>query len=257
MKPDELLAQTTHRPYPLADGPWVMAQTWYDLLFAHWPLEPANLRPHLPAQLTLDTYEGQAWVGVVPFGMTRVYPRRLWPAPWLSHFLELNVRTYVTDGKRPGVYFFSLDAANPVAVEIARRWYQLPYFSARMSARRAGGWTHYRSYRIHRGAPPAEFEARYRPSGPVSLAKPGSLEAWLTERYCLYLVTRAGKVFRGEIHHPRWPLQPAEATISANSMAASHGLVLPSTEPKLHYAKRLDTIEWPIRQVTLATVRSS
>jgi uncharacterized protein len=250
MKPQEILSQTEHRPWPLPDAPWVMAQTWYDLLFAHWPMAPEAVRAHIPPQLELDTFDGQAWLGVVPFGMTRVYPRRAMPVPWLSQFLELNVRTYVRLGGKPGVYFFSLDAANPVAVEIARRWYRLPYYRARMAHERAGEVVHYHSYRTHRGAAPAELEVRYQPIGPVYQSQAGTLEAWLTERYCLYLTTR-GQVFRGEIHHPSWPLQPAEAEVSANTMAACHGLVLPEMAPLLHFARRIDTLEWPISPVTV------
>jgi uncharacterized protein YqjF (DUF2071 family) len=183
--------------------------------------------------------------------MTRVYPRRAFPVPWLSRFLELNVRTYVRHGGKAGVFFFSLDAANPVAVEIARRWYRLPYFRASMRLRKAGGWRHYRSYRTHRGAPPAEFQARYRPAGEVYRAAPGSLEHWLTERYCLYTIGRRGEVFRGEIHHAPWPLQPAEAEIEANTMTVPHGLQLPPTAPLLHFAERLVTLEWPITRASL------
>jgi uncharacterized protein YqjF (DUF2071 family) len=227
-----------------------MAQTWYDLLFAHWPVAAETMRAQLPPQLELDTFDGQAWVGVVPFGMTQVYPRRAMPVPWLSHFLELNVRTYVTLHDKPGVFFFSLDAANPVAVEVARRWYQLPYYRARMSHEVAGDMVHYRSFRTHRGAAPAELEARYRPVGPVTHSQAGSLEAWLTERYCLYLIAR-GQVFRGEIHHARWPIQPAEAEIRANTMTASHGLVLPDSPPLLHFARRIETLEWAIAPATV------
>lgn len=244
-----LLKQVAHRPWPLPAGPWVMTQVWYDLLFAHWPVPLDALRRVIPPQLELDTFAGQAWLGVVPFGMTRVFPRYTFPVPWLSHFLELNVRTYVRVGDKPGVYFFSLDAANPVAVEIARRWYQLPYFNARMTKTANGDGLDYHSYRTHRAAPPAELQARYRPTGEVYTSQPGTLESWLTERYCLYTVTRNGGVFRGEIHHGPWPLQPAEAEFTANSMAASHGLSLPDTAPLLHFVKRIETLEWPITKI--------
>jgi uncharacterized protein YqjF (DUF2071 family) len=243
------LTQTEHRPWPLPNGPWVMTQVWHDLLFAHWPLPAEALRRAVPAALELDLFEGQAWLGVVPFGMARVFPRGAFPVPWLSRFLELNVRTYVRHGAKAGVYFFSLDAANPAAVAIARRWYQLPYFNAAMTLRRAGEWRHYRSYRTHRAAPPAEFQARYQPCGPVLRAQPGSLEHWLTERYCLYTVGRRGEVYCGEIHHAPWPLQPAEAEIEANTMASPHGLALPDTAPLLHFAQRLETLEWPIARI--------
>ncbi len=250
---DSLLEQVAHRPWPRPAGPWVMTQVWHDLLFAHWPVPLASLRPIIPAALEVDTFDGQAWLGVVPFGMDRVYPRRTFPVPWLSRFLELNVRTYVRVGDRPGVYFFSLDAANPVAVEVARRWYQLPYYHAQMSLQRGRGDTlSYHSYRTHPGAAPAEFKARYRPTGGVFQARPGSLEAWLTERYCLYTVNRKGQVFRGEIHHAPWPLQPASAEIEVNTMALPHGLRLPDDGRRpalLQFAQRLETLEWPISRI--------
>jgi len=248
--PNNLLTQTAHRPWPLPTGPWVMTQTWYDLLFAHWPVPADALRRVVPPQLELDTYAGQAWLGVVPFGMTQVYPRYTFPVPGLSHFLELNVRTYVRVGDRPGVYFFSLDAANPVAVAVARAWYRLPYYHARMTKTTDGDWLNYHSYRTHRGAPPAEWQARYRPVGGVYLAQPGTLEHWLTERYCLYTLGPGGAVLRGEIHHAAWPLQLAEAEVTANSMGAAAGLTLPDTPPPLvHFARRIETLEWPITPI--------
>lgn len=244
----DILAQTTHRPYPLPAGAWVMQQTWYNLLFAHWPVPVDALRAQVPAQLELDTFEGQAWLGVVPFGMRDVYPRYTFPVPGLSDFLELNVRTYVTMGGRPGVFFFSLDAANLPAVMIARAWYRLPYVHARMTMREtAGGWIDYESVRVHSGVPPAMFQGRYRPVGDVWLSTPGSLEAFLTERYCLYTVAD-GVAYRGEIHHIPWPLQHAEAEIAVNTMAKPHGLRLEGP-PHLLFARRIATMEWPIRRV--------
>jgi len=244
-----ITAHNDHRPWPLPSGPWIMTQTWYDLLFAHWPVPMETLRPRIPSALEIDTYNGQAWIGVVPFGMSRVYPRWTFPLPWLSYFLELNVRTYVRVGDKPGVYFFSLDAANAVAVEIARRWYQLPYFNARMSLHYESDWIRYTSQRTHAHAPPAEFKARYRPTGDVFRSQPGSLEAWLTERYCLYTVDPKGEVYRGEIHHVPWPLQPAEAEIEVNTMTEPHGIHLPEIKPLLHFARQIETIEWAIKKL--------
>ena len=143
-----------------------MRQTWDRLLFAHWPVHFDALRPLVPAALELDRYNGEAWLGVVPFLMRNVRPRALPAVPWLSAFPELNVRTYVTVGGKAGVYFFSLDAGNPLAVEIARRWFHLPYFRARFSVSQAGETTTYRSMRTHSGAPPAELDLTYRPTGP-------------------------------------------------------------------------------------------
>ena len=167
-----------------------MAQTWHDLLFAHWPLPVEELRRRVPPQLNLDTFDGSAWVGVVPFRMSGIRPRHLPAVPWLSAFLELNVRTYVTVGGLSGVYFFSLDAGNPVAVALARAIFKLPYFRARMRLSNRDGGVQYNSQRTHAGAPRAELRAWYRPTGPAFSATAGSLEWWLTERYCLYTVDR-------------------------------------------------------------------
>ncbi len=244
-----ILKAVDHRPWPLPAGPWIMAQTWHELLFAHWPIEPGSLRPLVPSILPLDTYQEQCWVGVVPFHMSNVRPRWLPAVPGLSSFVELNVRTYVTLQGKPGVYFFSLDASNPVAVAIARAMFHLPYFNAEMSSKRMDDTIHYYSRRTHRDAPPAEFRATYRPIVPVSYAPHGSLEQWFTERYCLYTVVHHNRVYRGDIHHLRWPLQPAELETTCDTMAISHGIHLPNTKPLLHYANRLEVLIWPPHRV--------
>src|ERR1700682_5420336 len=158
-----LLDCTAHRPWPLPSSPWIMAQSWHDLLFAHWQVNAAALRPHIPAQLAIDTFEGKAWLGVVPFRMSGVRLRWTPALPWLSAFPELNVRTYVTAQDKPGVWFFSLDAANAVAVAAARLSFHLLYFNARMRCEEREGWIHYLSERTDRGAPAAILEGRYRP----------------------------------------------------------------------------------------------
>ncbi len=251
---DAILRQTEHRPWALPTTPWRMAQSWCDLLFAHWPLPAAQLQKLLPPNLVLDTFDGVAWVGVVPFRMVDVRPRGLPSVPWLSAFPELNVRTYVrspnADHPQPGVFFFSLEAANPVAVALARRFFRLPYFYADMALQQRGDWIHYRSRRIHRGAPPAGFVGRYRPIGEVLPARPGTLEQWLTERYSLYTSDQQGRLYIGEIHHIPWPLQNAEAEIDLNSMAAASGISLPDQPPLLHFARRLDVAVWPLRRLT-------
>ncbi len=222
-----------------------MAQSWHDLLFAHWPLPPDVLRPLVPPSLPLDTRDGKAWIGVVPFRMTGVRPR-LFPAlPWLSSFPELNLRTYVTRDDKPGVFFFSLDASNPLAVAAARRLYHLPYYRAEMSLTPEGDAIAYSSRRTHRGAPGADFRGRYGPTGPPSRAAPGSLDHWLTERYCLYAVD-GERVWRGEIQHEAWPLQTAEARFDVNTMAQPLGLELEGT-PVLSFARRLDVVLWPLQ----------
>jgi uncharacterized protein YqjF (DUF2071 family) len=243
-----LLDRTAHRPWPLPSGPWIMAQSWHDLLFAHWAVDAVMLRPHIPEQLEIDKFDGRAWLGIVPFSMTGVRLRWTPPVPWLSAFPELNVRTYVTAQNQPGVWFFSLDAANALAVAAARLTFHLPYFRARMKCREAGGWIEYQSERSHSGAPRAEFGARYRGAGEFFQAQPGTLVHFLTERYCLYSASKE-RVYRGEIHHPPWLLQVAEATFTENSMVEATGLKLPGELPLLHFARRQDMVAWAPQRV--------
>ncbi len=239
----------SHRPWPRPTRPWIMSQAWCDLLFAHWPVPVASLRPLIPPGLSIDTFDGWAWIGVVPFFMRRTRPFRL-PLPFgLGDLPELNVRTYVVAGDKPGVWFFSLDAASRPAVRAARFWYHLPYFDARMTVTPEGDGIRYHSQRTHRGAPPAGFIARYRPTGEVYHSQPGSLEHWLTERYCLYAADHRGRLFRGENHHVQWSLQPAEAEIEYNTMTQPIGLTLPDAPPLLHFARRIDSIFWGLELV--------
>jgi uncharacterized protein len=242
-----ILQQLSHRPYPLPEGPWIMRQIWSHLLFAHWPIPKAKLRALVPPELPLDTFADTAWLGIVPFRMSDVSVRNAPALPWLSEFPELNVRTYVTLDGRPGVYFFSLDAGNPVAVGVARVAAGLPYHTAAMDVVVTGETVHYRSRR-RTGRPPAEFVGTYHPCGMAQAPRPGSLEHWLTERYCLYTVND-GDVYRLDIHHPPWPLQPAAVTIAVNSMTAPLGLTLPDTRPLAHFARRQDMVAWaPVKR---------
>ncbi|HEY2546353.1 MAG TPA: DUF2071 domain-containing protein [Candidatus Acidoferrum sp.] len=238
------VVQTAHRPWPLPTGLWIMAQSWHDLLFAHWPVSEAALRPHIPARLAIDTFRGQAWLGVVPFRMSGVRLRGTPALPWLSAFPELNVRTYVVADGKPGVWFFSLDAGNAIAVAIARSWFHLPYFRARMSCEERNGWIEYRSERAHQGAPSGVLYGRYRAIGDSFPAQHGSLEHFLTERYCLYAADRIGRIIVGEIHHATWPLQVAEADLTTNTMAQAAGFLLPAARPLLHFSKRQDVVVW-------------
>jgi uncharacterized protein YqjF (DUF2071 family) len=227
-----------------------MHQSWLELLFSHWPIAPETLRPLVPDQLAIDTFDGSAWIGVVPFHMSNIHPRGIPALPGISAFPELNVRTYVSVQGIPGVYFFSLDAGNPLAVAIARSIFHLPYFRADMASRTEGDTISYRSRRTHRQAPPADYQASYRPVAPAQEYPPDSLEAWFTERYALYTVA-GSQLYRGDIHHVRWSLQVAELETVANTMALSHGIYLPDTPPLLHYAQRQDVLIWPLCKVAL------
>jgi hypothetical protein len=222
-----------------------MAQRWTNLLFAHWPIDAARMRRIVPATLPLDTFNGCAWLTIAPFYLSRLRPHWLPAVPVLSEFPELNVRTYVTLGGKAGVYFFSLDAGSALAVAGARVTYRLPYFNAAMqtSVGRTGTIEYSSRRTDHRGQP-AAFVARYGPTGPVELSLSGTLDHWLTERYCLYAVDRSARVYRAEIHHRQWPLQPAVAEIETNTMAAAAGLTLPSVPPRLSFASLLDVVVW-------------
>ena len=243
---DEILNVVDHRRWPLPSGPWIMTQRWHDLLFAHWPVSPQVLRRLVPIELPLDTYDGQCWVAVTPFHMSDVLPRGIPALPGLSKFPELNVRTYVTVENKPGVFFFSLDAGSLTAVLAARSLFRLPYFYARMRVRPGPERIEYECDR--RVRPPAQFRGRYGPVGPVEIRSRGSLENWLTERYCLYTTTRRS-VFRAEIHHLPWPLQNADAEMERNTMASAAGIDLPDMKPLLHFARELKVYIWPLRRV--------
>jgi len=221
-----------------------MGQTWEDLLFAHWRVSADELRAYVPEGLEIEEHSGSAWLGVVPFTLTNLRARGLLPLPRVSSFLELNVRTCVraADGK-PGVWFLSLDAASRLAVAAARRTYKLPYFHARMSATTDREWIAYECARI--AEPGRVFSGRYRPTADASTAEPGSLESFLTERYCLYSTDERDRLYRAEIHHAPWPLQPAEAEIELVSIAP---LALEG-DAVCHFSRRQDVLVWPLRPV--------
>ena len=223
--------------------------SWRDLLFMHWPIEEDALRPLVPPTLSLDSFEGKAWLGLTPFEMAGIRPRFLPTVSGLLSFPEMNLRTYVTAEGRPGIWFFSLDAHSRLAVRLARATFHLPYFDAEMYCRASGDEVDYRSLRMHRGAPRAQFAARYGPVGRPYESDRGTIERFLTERYCLYSTDRRGNIHRGDIHHHPWHLQPAEAEVRTLAMTQQIGLKPPETEPLLHFSRRLDVLAWPPRRV--------
>ncbi len=235
------------------DARWSVCMQWHDLLFAHWPVPAAALRPLVPESLDIETFDGDAWIGIVPFRMAGVRLRRWPPVPGTVRFPELNVRTYVVPGAgsaagehRPGVWFFSLDAASNLVVRVARAWYGLPYHRARMRAEPVlAGREHIRYTSARAGSPrgQAELDVTYGPAGPTYRSHAGTLEHFLTERYCIYAL-RAGRLHAADVHHVPWPLQPAEAAFRTNTMTVPLGVQLPDTPPLLHYAARLDVLAW-------------
>jgi uncharacterized protein YqjF (DUF2071 family) len=240
-----ILETTTHRPWPLPSRPWVMFQSWRNLMFAHWSVPRATLRLLVPAQLEIDLFEGRAWVALTPFRVVGLRSRFLPALPRVSTFPELNLRTYVRFDDRPGVYFFTLEATSLPAILAARMLYRLPYRRAEMTLEHDGDWIRYRSRRVDSFA---EFAARYRPLGEVFQPVEGTLEHFLTERYALYTVDDRRNVMRGDVHHAPWDLQRAEAEIERNTIAAAHGLPRAAARPVLHYSERQDTLIWlPVR----------
>lgn len=243
MRQSRVTRAKDHRPWPIPTRPWLMGQTWRSLLFAHWAAPVESLRAVVPGQLHLDTWEGRGWVGVTPFAVSGLHLHGTPPMPGVAAFPELNVRTYVTVGGKPGIYFLSLDAHSRLAVAAARRAYRLPYFQAAMSIEQRDGWTLYRSRRVQADGEAASFDGRYRPTGSCFRALVGSFDYWLTERYCLYTLDPEQRVLRAEIHHPPWPLRSAEASFEQNTMAAPFGLDLQGP-PITHFAARQDVVIW-------------
>lgn len=218
---------------------WMLAMRWEKLLFLHWPLPPAVLSSLLPPGVDLETFDGDAWLGIVPFMMRDVHPRFLPSVPG-STFPELNVRTYVSVNGVPGVWFFSLEAASPVAVRLAQAGFHLPYFNAQMQVKVDGGEVRFQSRRTHPRAAPASFKGRYRPRAGVLVAT--DLTRFLTERYSLYSANAKGRLYRADLSHAPWPLQRAEVEliVSPSAMTRQLGLHLPATPPLVHYTEQLN-----------------
>ncbi len=244
-------------------GKPVMKQRWHDLLFLHWEVDPEAIARLLPPGISVDTFDGKAYVGLVPFGMTGVRPVWAPSVPPLSNFLETNVRTYVhRSGSDPGVWFFSLDAANPIAVQIARSKWRLPYFHARMALTRSpadaaalsepraqGEQTlSYRTERKGNGITPAGCEVAYTPLSPVAPAHPGTLEHFLVERYILY-ASRNEQLWSGQVHHGAYPVQQAIVHALRETLVAAAGIAHGDEMPLAHYAREVVVDIFPLRPI--------
>ena len=238
------LERTEHRPWPLPESSWTIAQSWEELLFLHWRVDAATLRSLVPNELTLQEHDGSAWLGITPFLITGFRLRGTLPVPFVSSFPELNVRTYVTADDKPGIWFFSLDTPSLLAVEGARVTYRLPYFHSRASLERKADGIEFASAR-RSSERPYVLEASYRPAGGEAReSQPGTLEHFLTERYCLYANDEHG-LHRAEIHHPPWELRPAEVEVRLNTMPPD-GVELGGEEPLCHLAERQDVVIWSL-----------
>jgi uncharacterized protein len=221
------------------DEPWFQAQSWVDTAFLHWPVDADELGRLVPESVELETHDGSAWLGITPMLLTGLRLRGLPPLPGVSTFPELNVRTYVTRDGKPGIWFFSLDAGSTLAVEAAKRFYKLPYTRAQMRYQR-DDFVHHESARAG-----AAFSGSYRGVGDLFQAEPGSLAAFLVERFCLY-TEDGGRVYRAETQHAPWQLQEGEAHIDLNTMAP---LPLPDVEPHVLFAPRQDAVIWPLKEI--------
>ena len=226
----------------------IMYQNWGKLLFMHWRIDEKSLRPLIPAQLEIDTFDGSAWIGVVPFTMWGIRASFLPAIPGTSAFHELNVRTYVHYRGVPSVWFLSLDAASKLAVWAARTFYHLPYFSAQMSLHQTDNTINYSSVRKDRRGAPAELKATWNVGETFAPTSPGSLEFFLTERYCLDCEHR-GKIHRARIHHQPWPLRKAELASLNSTMIECHGLPSPKGDPLLHYCEELSVEIWSLKKL--------
>lgn len=250
----EFLIRSSHTPRPLPSGRWQITQRWNDLLFAHWPVPAASIARLLPEGLEPDVFQGSAWLGMVPFWLDRIKVRGLPVIPGMRSFPDLNVRTYVRDEltHTPGMYFFSLDATNLLAVVLAHTFFHLPYHWAemRLDQRSEREFAFYSRRRLTDAE--VIFKARYRGLGPThKLAEcgAGTLEHFLMERSSLFTRNRAGQAVRASLHHVPWPLEEAEAEIERNDLATSIGIDLPAIEPVLHYSRRLAVYVWPTELV--------
>lgn len=224
-----------------------MHQKWGKLLFIHWPIDAGLLRPLIPKHLEIDSFDGSAWIGVIPFTMWGIRAALLPSIPGTSAFHELNVRTYVHLNGVPGVWFFSLDAASKLAVWGARKFYHLPYFYAEMSLVQTGNQITYSSQRDDSHGPAAALKATWSIGDPLPTSSPGPLEFFLTERYCLYSENK-GEIYRARIHHQPWPLRNALLASLNSTMVESLGVPNPAGNPQLQYAEEIAVEIWPLRK---------
>ena len=236
------------------DAPVVLLQDWHHLLFLHWKIAPQLLQAMVPPELTVDTFDGNAYVAVVPFTMTGVRPVLTPPLPWISAFHEVNVRTYVhREGKDPGVWFFSLDASSPIAVAAARAMYHLTYYRSgiEFSATTKGvpviDFTSVRDDVV--GPKPANGRFRYSPSdGIAAAATPGTLEFFLVERYFLYAADESRQLYRAQVHHQPYPLQKAEVFECDETLSWAAGIRHFGGQPLRHYAREVNVKVYPLER---------
>ena len=223
----------------------LLSMRWDDVLFAHWPVDPGVVAPTLPGGLAVDTYDGDAYLGVVGFRMDSIRPCG---APFGLSFPELNLRTYVQSADGPGVYFYNLDADDRIGVTLARALFELPYYRAEMRVENRKDGIRFRSRRTHRDAASARFDATYRPTGAAEAVAPGSLDAFLTERYRFYTESDGGRLYRGDIEHSPWEVSDATLSIRSNTLFEANGFDRPAGEPLVRYSPGSDVTAGRLRR---------
>lgn len=244
-----LLNDIAHRSWPLTSTNWIMRQSWRNLLFTHWPIPPEILRPYIPSSLQIDTFDGSAWLGVVVFEMKGIYSRGLSSVSLTPKFSEVNVRTYVQYDGKPGVYFLSLDVGDWASLTIAKRWYRLPYHPAHISIQKEGQTFHYESIRKGKTTAFVTSKGTYTPLLDVFFPSEGTLDHWLTERYCLFSTNHRANIYCGEIHHCPWPLQKVETEITKHTLFEPFHMDLKDVQPIAHFSKGVDSLMWNIKKI--------
>ena len=226
----------------------LLRMEWRDVGFCHWPVEPSVVARTLPDGLTVDIKDGQAWLGVIPFEMADIRPRG---SPIGRSFGELNLRTYVTDGETPGVYFYNLDADDRLSVALARRLFELPYYRASMEIRRTAGSVRFRSRRTDDRAPRADFDATYGPADGADIHEPAtrSLESFLVSRYRFYVADDGGTIYYADIDHEPWPLQDGTVEVRENELFDANGFDYPQGDPVVYYSPGIDVTAGRLRRL--------
>ncbi len=244
----EFLEQTEHRPWSLPETEWIWRQSWLDLAFIHVPVEAEIIQSRLPEGVRVDVFDESAWLGIVPFQMSGVKRRNLPAFPFMRQFPELNLRTYVVVNDKPGVWFFSLDAASLPLVLGGRLVYGLPYYRARMKMGWENGTCRFESFRRSSSM---NMRCQYEPTSEVFYSEAGTFEHWATERYCLYSQKRpSASVCRAEVHHAPWPMQRAEVRIDECSILSAAGFDVSLRDPVCHFSTGVDVVSFPVEQIS-------
>ncbi|MGV3467279.1 MAG: YqjF family protein [Heyndrickxia sp.] len=246
-----LLNDIIHRPFPLPSKKWIMRQAWRNVLFLHWPVPVEKLRPHIPSSLQIDTFKGSAWLGIILFVLEGIFPLGISSLSLTPSFPETNVRTYVKYNGKPGIYFMSIDVENWASLKIAKRWYRLPYHSAQIFYQKEGQNFNFHSIRKDNESPSIYLKGQYSPISEVYYAKEGTLDHWLTERYCLYSSNNVASIYCGDIHHQPWPLQKAEIDLVRNTLFTPFNFDFSKVKPIAHFSTGLDSLMWNIKKLRI------